>query len=52
MEFGILVQNLEKDLGNMRKARGGKTFEKALLSLLKFINIKAEIPIEKESLDE
>jgi len=31
VEFGILVQNLEKDLGNMRKARGGKTFEKVVL---------------------
>ncbi|MGB9774735.1 MAG: hypothetical protein ACP5JH_02875 [Bacteroidota bacterium] len=30
-EFGTLVQALEKDLGNMRKARGGKTFEKVIL---------------------
>lgn len=44
LDFGILVQKLEKDLGNMRKARGGKTFEKAILRLLEFINIKGEIP--------
>jgi hypothetical protein len=44
VEFGILVQNLEKDLGNMRKARGGKTFEKVVLKLLEFIDIKAEVP--------
>jgi len=47
VEFGILVQNLEKDLGNMRKARGGKTFEKVLLKLLNFIDIKGEIPMGK-----
>ena len=44
VEFGILVQNLEKDLGNMRKARGGKTFEKVILRLLEFIDIKAQVP--------
>jgi len=27
MDFAQLVQSLEKDLGNMRKARGGMTFE-------------------------
>ncbi len=27
MDFAQLVQRLEKDLGNMRKARGGMTFE-------------------------
>ncbi len=43
-EFGYLVQVLEKDLGNMRKARGGKTFEKAISILLNFIDIPAEIP--------
>jgi hypothetical protein len=43
-EFGTLVQEFEKDLGNMRKARGGKTFEKVILKLLQFINIKCEIP--------
>jgi len=48
VEFGILVQELEKDLGNMRKARGGKTFEKTILILLEFINVKAEIPTGKE----
>ncbi len=47
VEFGVLVQSLEKDLGNMRKARGGKTFEKVVLKLLKFINIKGEIPLGK-----
>ncbi len=44
VEFGILVQNFEKVLGNMRKARGGKTFEKVILNLLNFIDIKCEIP--------
>lgn len=43
-EFGILVQSMEKDIGNMRKARGGKTFEKVILKLLKFISIECEIP--------
>ncbi|MFN7181711.1 MAG: type II restriction endonuclease [Planctomycetota bacterium] len=47
VEFGILVQNLEKNLGNMRKARGGKTFEKVLLRLLEFIDVKGEIPMGK-----
>ena len=47
VEFGVLVQNLEKDLGNMRKARGGKTFEKVVLRLLKFIGVRAEIPMGK-----
>jgi len=47
VEFGILVQSLEKDLGNMRKARGGKTFEKVVLRLLNFIDINAEIPLGK-----
>jgi len=46
-EFGTLVQAIEKDLGNMRKARGGKTFEKVILRLLKFIDIKGEIPSGK-----
>jgi len=44
MEFGVLVQALEKDLGNMRKARGGKSFEKVVLRVLHFININAEVP--------
>lgn len=36
----------------MRKARGGKTFEKVILKLLKFIDIKGDIPsgIAKEKL--
>lgn len=44
IEFGSLVQNFEKILGNMRKARGGKNFEKAILKILSLINIKAEAP--------
>lgn len=43
-DFGLLVQTLERDLGNMRKARGGKTFEKTILKLLNFIGIKGEFP--------
>jgi len=31
----------------MRKARGGKTFEKVILRLLNFIDIKTEIPTGK-----
>jgi EcoRII C terminal. len=41
-EFGLLVQRLEKDLGNMRKARGGKTFEKVIV--INFIGVKCEMP--------
>lgn len=48
VEFAELVKDFEKDLGNMRKARGGKTFEKTLLKLLRFINIPCEIPSGKE----
>ena len=44
VEFGVIIQQLEKDLGNMRKARGGKTFEKMLVKLLCFMNIKCETP--------
>ena len=43
-DFALLVQQLEKDLGNMRKARGGRTFEKVVEKLLKFIDIECEIP--------
>ncbi|WP_448587560.1 type II restriction endonuclease [Thermocrinis sp.] len=43
-EFGELVKEFEKDLGNMRKARGGKTFEKVILRLLNFIGIPCEAP--------
>jgi hypothetical protein len=38
-EFSFWVQQLEKDLGNMRKARGGKTFEKVIVKLLNFIKV-------------
>lgn len=31
VEFAVLVQDFEKILGNMRKARGRKTFEKVLI---------------------
>ncbi|MGQ9608088.1 MAG: type II restriction endonuclease [bacterium] len=44
IEFGSLVQNFEKILGNMRKARGGKNFERTILKILNLINIKAEAP--------
>jgi len=44
VEFGGLVQKLEKDLGNMRKARGGKTFEKIISRLLGLIEIEAVSP--------
>ncbi len=40
----MIVQELEKDLGNMRKARGGKTFEKAIQVLLEKIGIHSERP--------
>jgi 5'-deoxynucleotidase YfbR-like HD superfamily hydrolase len=38
-EFSFWVQQLEKGLGNMRKARGGKTFEKVIAKLLNFIKV-------------
>ena len=38
-ELSFWVQQLEKDLGNMRKARGGKTFEKVIAKLLNFIKV-------------
>ncbi len=44
VEFSALVQRLEKDLGNKRKARGGATFQKAILALLNHIGISAENP--------
>jgi hypothetical protein len=44
VEFAYMVQRLEKDLGNMRKARRGKTFEKVICGLLNFIGISCEIP--------
>lgn len=47
VEFGELVQNFEKHLGNMRKARGGKGFEEMVLRLLKFIDIECESPPKK-----
>ncbi len=43
-QFGIAVQSLEKDLGNMRKARGGRNFELTVARLLDFIGISNEIP--------
>lgn len=43
-EFGKLVQDFEKDMGNKRKARGGKSFEKIVLKLLNFIGVKCEVP--------
>jgi len=46
-EFGILMQKFEKDLGNMRKARGGITFQKVVLKLLNFIGIRGEMPSGK-----
>lgn len=49
VKFGTLVQKFEKDLGNMRKARGGKTFEKTVLKLLEFIDIKGETPTGRAS---
>jgi len=45
VEFGLLVQEFEKVLGNMRKARGGRTFEKAIWRFLQFIEIPSEIPV-------
>jgi hypothetical protein len=51
-EFGGLVQTVEKDLGNMRKARGGKSFEKVILKFLNFLSVNGEIPkgVEREKL--
>lgn len=48
MDFAELVQKLEKDLGNMRKVRGGVTFERAVERLLKTIGIPCERPRKRE----
>lgn len=48
MDFAKLVQQLEKDLGNMRKARGGRTFELAAARLLQTTCIPCEKPKGKE----
>jgi len=48
LEFAKLVQKLEKDLGSMRKARGGKNFEKMVYKFLSFIGIRCEIPRGKK----
>ncbi|MFZ8852434.1 type II restriction endonuclease [Fervidibacter sp.] len=49
MDFAQLVQRLEKDLGNMRKARGGLTFERAVEKLLSTIAIPYERPRGREA---
>ncbi len=49
MDFAQLVQRLEKDLGNMRKARGGLTFERAVEKLLSMIKIPCERPRGQEA---
>ncbi|MFA0740790.1 MAG: hypothetical protein DFNUSKGM_000897 [Candidatus Fervidibacter sacchari] len=49
MDFAQLVQRLEKDLGNMRKARGGMTFERAVEKLLSTIAIPCGRPREREA---
>ncbi len=46
-DFATAVQQLEKDLGNMRKARGGKTFEKAISHLLSAYGIPHQTPMGK-----
>ncbi len=46
-EFGFLVQDFEKILGNMRKSRGGKNFERAIIKLLNLMEIKVEAPSGK-----
>ncbi|MBC7328374.1 hypothetical protein H5T87_09735 [bacterium] len=43
-DFAFLVQALEKDLGNMRKSRGGRTFEKLVLRLLGAMGVPCEFP--------
>jgi hypothetical protein len=49
IDFAQLVQRLEKDLGNMRKARGGLTFERAVEKLLSTIAIPCERPRGREA---
>jgi hypothetical protein len=49
MDFAQLVQRLEKDLGNTRKARGGLTFERAVEKLLSTIAIPCERPRGREA---
>ncbi len=48
IDFASAVQLFEKRVGNMRKARGGKTFELLLQKCLDSIGIPAEIPKGKE----
>ncbi len=48
VDFAKDVQKIEKDLGNMRKARAGVTFEKAVFILLKIFHIPCEIPKGEE----
>ncbi|MBN2208401.1 MAG: hypothetical protein JW759_03810 [Candidatus Coatesbacteria bacterium] len=43
-EFGEMVRGLELSLGNMRKSRGGKTFEWVIVRLLDHIGVRAEMP--------
>jgi len=44
VDFAELVQKLEKRLGNMRKARGGQTFELAVACLLQMVCVSCEKP--------
>jgi len=48
-DFAELVQKLELDLGNMRKSRGGGTFQRVVLKMLNFINIPCETPTGKKN---
>jgi len=48
VDFAFVVQRFEKNAGNMRKARGGKTFEKVIRRLLTHLGIPAEIPTGKD----
>lgn len=48
MDFARLFQRLEKALGNMRKARAGSTFERAVEKLLREICIRCGRPKKKK----
>lgn len=44
VEFARLVQQIEKDLGNKRKALAGTNFERAVEQLLRFVGVEIERP--------
>jgi hypothetical protein len=44
LDFVVLASDMEKKVGNMRKARGGRTFERIIENLLKLAKVRCERP--------